>query len=66
MIEFDNDGNIVEEYKSGKSVSWTAKKYKLKNPILIGHSFGGKLAVFLAEKTKVNYLVLLSFKSISS
>ena len=28
--------------------------------IIVGHSFGGKLAVFLAEKTKVNYLVLLS------
>jgi pimeloyl-ACP methyl ester carboxylesterase len=35
-------------------------KLKIKNPILIGHSFGGRLAIIYAAKKKVEKLVLLS------
>ena len=33
---------------------------KIKNPILIGHSFGGKISIIYASKYKVKKLVLLS------
>jgi pimeloyl-ACP methyl ester carboxylesterase len=36
------------------------KYLKITNPILIGHSFGGKLAIIYASKYKVKKLVLLS------
>ncbi len=35
-------------------------KLKIKNPILIGHSFGGRVAILYAAKKKVHKLVLLS------
>ncbi len=35
-------------------------KLKVKNPILIGHSFGGRLAIIYSAKRKVEKLVLLS------
>ena len=35
-------------------------KLKIKNPILIGHSFGGRVAILYAAKKKVDKLVLLS------
>lgn len=35
-------------------------KLKVKNPILIGHSFGGRLAIVYSAKKKVEKLVLLS------
>lgn len=35
-------------------------KLKIKNPILIGHSFGGRIAIIYAAKNKVDKLVLLS------
>lgn len=36
------------------------KSLKIKDPILIGHSFGGKLSMIYASKYKVKKLVLLS------
>jgi len=35
-------------------------KLKIKNPILIGHSFGGRLSIVYSAKKKVEKLVLLS------
>lgn len=35
-------------------------KLKIKNPILIGHSFGGRISIIYAAKKKVDKLVLLS------
>lgn len=35
-------------------------KLKIKNPILVGHSFGGRLAIIYAAKRNVEKLVLLS------
>lgn len=35
-------------------------KLKIKNPIIIGHSFGGKIAIIYAAKKKVDKLILLS------
>ena len=35
-------------------------KLKIDNPILIGHSFGGRIAIVYADKKKVDKLVLLS------
>ena len=35
-------------------------KLKIDNPILIGHSFGGRIAIVYAAKKKVDKLVLLS------
>ncbi len=35
-------------------------KLKIKNPILIGHSFGGKIALIYASKHEVNKLVILA------
>lgn len=36
------------------------KKLDLKNPYLVGHSFGGKISILYASKYKVKRLVLLS------
>lgn len=36
------------------------KELKIKNPILIGHSFGGKISLLYASKYKVDKLVLLA------
>ena len=36
------------------------KSLKIKDPILVGHSFGGKLSIIYASKYKVKKLVLLS------
>ena len=35
-------------------------KLKIKNPIIIGHSFGGKIAIIYAAKKKVDKLILLA------
>lgn len=35
-------------------------KLKIKNPILVGHSFGGRLSILYASKEKVKKLVLLA------
>ncbi len=35
-------------------------KLKVKNPILVGHSFGGRIAIIYSAKRKVEKLVLLS------
>ena len=36
------------------------KELKIKNPILIGHSFGGRISIIYASKEKVDKLVLLA------
>jgi len=36
------------------------KRLKIKNPILIGHSFGGRIAIIYSAKNKVDKLVLLA------
>ena len=36
------------------------KRYNIKSPILVGHSFGGKLALLYASKYKVTKLVVLA------
>ena len=41
-------------------VNKLVKKYKLKNPSLIGHSFGGKISIVYALNYEINRLVLLA------
>ena len=36
------------------------KELKIKNPVLIGHSFGGRISIIYASKEKVDKLVLLA------
>ena len=36
------------------------KKLKIKNPVLVGHSFGGRISIIYSAKNKVDKLVLLA------
>lgn len=71
----DNNVLVVDLPGHGKtkepSYAWELDKFvdmlhelfkflKINNPILIGHSFGGKLSIIYASKYKVKKLVLLS------
>lgn len=48
----------LEDYAD--MVHCLVNKLKIKNPILIGHSFGGKIAIVYASKYKVEKLILLA------
>lgn len=47
----------VEEY--GNLVIKFLEELNIENPILIGHSFGGKISIFIAAKKKVNKVILI-------
>lgn len=49
--------NIYDYYEVVKEL---LNKLNVKNPILIGHSFGGRIAIIYASKEKVDKLVLLA------
>lgn len=47
-------------YDYAEMVNFFVKEFKMNNPILIGHSFGGKISLCYALKYKTNKLVLLA------
>lgn len=47
-------------YDYKECVHTLIEKLKIKNPILIGHSFGGKISIIYASEYKVKKLVLLA------
>lgn len=47
----------VEEYT--QMIEQLMEEEKIENPILIGHSFGGRVAILLASRNKVNKIVLV-------
>ena len=51
------DWTIYDYYEMLKEF---LKELKIKNPILIGHSFGGRISIIYASKEKVDKLVLLA------
>lgn len=59
---FGNSDEINEEYITINDyyeiIKELLSKLKIKNPILIGHSFGGKLAIIYSSKEKVKKLIL--------
>ena len=51
------DWTIYDYYEMLKEF---LKELKIKNPVLIGHSFGGRISIIYASKEKVDKLVLLA------
>lgn len=47
----------VEEYTS--FVEELVEKFKISNPIIIGHSFGGRVALMYASRNRTNKLILI-------
>ena len=64
IIDFPGFGNspepdtvwTIDDYV--KSLEDLVAELKIKNPILIGHSFGGRVAIKYASKNKINKLIL--------
>lgn len=52
--------DIYTVYDYAEMVNKILTKEKIKNPILIGHSFGGKISLVYATKYKTNKIVLLA------
>lgn len=48
----------IQEY--GDLINKLLKHLKVNDPIMIGHSFGGRIAIYYASKYQVNKLILLS------
>ena len=51
---------VWDIYEYALMVNSLVKELKIDNPILIGHSFGGKISIVYALKYKTNKLVLLA------
>ena len=51
---------VWDIYEYATMINKLLKSHKLDNPILIGHSFGGKISLAYALKYKTNKLVLLA------
>lgn len=47
-------------YEYTELVNYISKEFKMKNPVVIGHSFGGKIALCYGFKYKPSKLVLLA------
>ena len=66
IIDFPGFGKSEEPKKVMNVSDYTnvvetlLKKLKIENPILIGHSFGGRVSVKFASRNKVKKLILLS------
>ena len=64
IIDLPGFGNSNEPdtiwtmYDYADAVNELIKSLKIENPILIGHSFGGKISLIYASKYKVNKLIL--------
>lgn len=56
----DEPKEVWDVYEYANLVHEILKKHNLDNPILIGHSFGGKVSICYALKYKTNKLVLLA------
>lgn len=64
IIDFPGFGNspepdsvwTIDDYVN--SLECLVKELKIKNPILIGHSFGGRVSIKYASKNKVNKVIL--------
>lgn len=65
IIDLPGFGNTEEPkeiwtmYDYADMVNLLLKELKVKNPVLVGHSFGGKISLIYASKYKINKLVLL-------
>ena len=56
----DEPNEVWDIYDYADMVEFIAKKLKMNNPILIGHSFGGKVSLCYAIKYETKKLVLLA------
>ena len=56
----DEPDNVWDIYDYAEMVNYFTKKLKMDNPILIGHSFGGKISLAYAIKYKPKKIVLLA------
>ena len=66
IVDLPGFGNSMEPeeiwslFDYSLMINSLVKELKIKNPILIGHSFGGKISICYALKYKVSKLVLLA------
>lgn len=56
----DEPKDVWDLYDYADMVDFFVKELKLKNPVLIGHSFGGKISICYALKYKPSKIVLLA------
>ena len=56
----DEPKEIWSIFDYADMVDYFAKQFKMKNPIIVGHSFGGKIALCYGIKYKPSKLVLLA------
>lgn len=56
--EIPKEALTIYEYR--EIIELLLRKLKINNPIIIGHSFGGRVAITYAAKNKVDKLVLLA------
>ena len=56
----DEPSDVWDLFEFANMTHELVKKLKMKNPILIGHSFGGKISICYALKYDVSKLVLLA------
>lgn len=56
----DEPNEVWTIYDYAECVNYILKELKMKDPIIIGHSFGGKIALCYALKYKTKKLVLLA------
>lgn len=66
LIDLPGFGNSAEPpfgweiFDYDEAIAKLLKKLKIKKPIIIGHSFGGRLAIIYAAKREVSKLILLA------
>ncbi len=53
-------GSVISVYDYASILNKFISKLKIKNPTLVGHSFGGKISLVYASKYHVNNLVVLA------
>ena len=56
----DEPKQVWDIYEYSEMVNYLVKELKMKNPVIIGHSFGGKVALAYSMKYKTDKLVLLA------
>ena len=57
--ESEEPKEVWEIFDYAELINEIVKELKIKNPILIGHSFGGKIAMSYSLRYEINKLVLL-------
>ena len=50
----------MDDHDYYEVVEQLLKKLKIKNPIMIGHSFGGRIAIIYASKKTIEKLILFA------